>query len=229
MNKTNFLTDYIKGNKLKGLMKGIKLSDLNYGDKEVKQVLLLFNILTVLQSNKSDMRFPFSKYKKEKWDIEHISSQTDKRINDDSQRLEWIHDMFEFLVGSTEEEDISAYVDNLKKEIQKIESKEKDKNIAKSKVDSKKEELILINRIAVLHSNSQREKINDTEFDECFDAVQKSMVRISWKTKTTYGISPCWMPKPTEDMAMLSFPLRENGSYRTTVKAYCANCYENVF
>lgn len=173
MNKTNFLTDYIKGNKLKGLMKGIKLSDLNYGDKEVKQVLLLFNILTVLQSNKSDMRFPFSKYKKEKWDIEHISSQTDKRINDDSQRLEWIHDMFEFLVGSTEEEDISAYVDNLKKEIQKIESKEKDKNIAKSKVDSKKEELILINRIAVLHSNSQREKINDTEFDECFDAVQK--------------------------------------------------------
>lgn len=36
-----------------------------------------------------------------------------------------------------------------------------------------KEELILINRIAVLHSNSQREKINDTEFDECFDAVQK--------------------------------------------------------
>lgn len=173
MNKTNFLTDYIKGNKLKGLMKGIKLSDLNYGDKEVKQVLLLFNILTVLQSNKSDMRFSFSKYKKEKWDIEHISSQTDKRINDDSQRLEWIHDMFEFLVGSTEEEDISAYVDNLKKEIQKIESKEKDKNIAKSKVDSKKEELILINRIAVLHSNSQREKINDTEFDECFDAVQK--------------------------------------------------------
>lgn len=174
MNKTNFLTDYIRGNKLKGLMRGIKLSDLSYVDnKKVKQVLLLFNILTVLQSNKSDMRFPFNKYKKEKWDIEHISSQTDKRINDDNQRLEWIHDMFEFLVGSTEEEDISAYVDNLKKEIQKIESKKKDNNIEKSKVVSKKDELTLINRITVLRSNSQRGKINDTEFDECFDFVQK--------------------------------------------------------
>ncbi len=119
MNKTEFLTDYIKGNKLKGLMRGIKLSDLSYGDKEVKQVLLLFNILTVLQSNKSDMRFPFSKYKKEKWDIEHISSQTDKRINDDGRRLEWIYDMLEFLVGSTEAEEVSAYVDSLKQEIQK--------------------------------------------------------------------------------------------------------------
>lgn len=173
MNKTEFLTDYIKGNKLKGLMRGIKLSDLSYGDKEVKQVLLLFNILTVLQSNKSDMRFPFSKYKKEKWDIEHISSQTDKRINDDGRRLEWIYDMLEFLIGSTETEKISAYVESLKKEIQKIESKEKDKDIAKSKVDSKKEELMLIESIVALYSNSQKGKINDVEFDECFDAVQK--------------------------------------------------------
>lgn len=173
MNKTEFLTDYIKGNKLKGLMRGIKLSDLSYGDKEVKQVLLLFNILTVLQSNKSDMRFPFSKYKKEKWDIEHISSQTDKRINDDGRRLEWIYDMLEFLVGSTEAEEVSAYVDSLKQEIQKIESKEKDKDIAKSKVNSKKGELVLINSIVALHSNSQKGKINDAEFDECFDAVQK--------------------------------------------------------
>lgn len=173
MNKTEFLTDYIKGNKLKGLMRGIKLSDLSYGDKEVKQVLLLFNILTVLQSNKSDMRFPFSKYKKEKWDIEHISSQTDKRINDDGRRLEWIYDMLEFLVGSTEAEEVSAYVDSLKQEIQKIESKEKDKDIAKSKVNSKKGELVLINSIVALHSNSQKGEINDAEFDECFDAVQK--------------------------------------------------------
>ncbi|MCD8235610.1 MAG: DUF262 domain-containing protein [Prevotellaceae bacterium] len=155
MNKTDFLTDYIRGNKLKGLMRGVKLSDLSYGDKEVKQVLLLFNILTVLQSNKSDMRFPFSKYKKEKWDIEHISSRTDKRINDDNQRLEWIYDMFEFLVGSTDAKDIAAYVGSLKK------------------VDSKKDELVLINRIETLYSNSQRGRISDAEFDECFDAVQK--------------------------------------------------------
>lgn len=173
MSKTSFLTDYIKGTKIKELMNGINLTDLSYGDKDVKKVLLLFNILTVLQSNKSDMRFPFSKYKKEKWDIEHICSQTDKRINDESQRLEWIYDMFEYFVGSTEDNEIYQYAENLEKEILEIESKEKDKDIVRSKVASKREELGLIKKIIALYSNSKIRKICDTEFDETFDAVQR--------------------------------------------------------
>lgn len=173
MSKSDFLTGFIK-KKLKELMRGIDLSELSYGSKDVKKVLLLFNILTVLQSGKSDMRFPFSKYKKEKWDIEHISSQTDKRINDDGQRLEWMNDMFDYFVGSTDKEEVSRYLDNLKKEIEKLEANEKDKNMASSKeLLNKKEEMDLINRILVMYLNSDKGRINDAEFDEVFDAVQK--------------------------------------------------------
>ena len=39
---------------------------------------MLFNIKTIVTSQKAEVRFPFDKYKKEKWDIEHVNSQTDK-------------------------------------------------------------------------------------------------------------------------------------------------------
>lgn len=161
LNKSDFLHNFIK-RKLKEQLKGINLSDLNYGSdsKEIRKVLLLFNILTVLQSGKSDMRFPFSKYKKEKWDIEHICSQTDRLINDERQRMEWICDMLEFFTGSTDKETVTGYIYNLKKE---TETTQED--------GAGKEELNLISRIFSLYSS--KGKINDTEFEETFDAVQR--------------------------------------------------------
>ena len=174
MNKKDFLSKFIIEKKIKEQLNGIKLSDLSYTDKDVKKVLLLFNILTVLQSNKSDMRFPFSKYKKEKWDIEHISSQTDKRINNDDQRLEWLNDMLEFFVGSTDEKEISTYVKRLKAEIEELEANGRDVNVRKSEeLAKKKHELSLLNKIIVFFSKDTNRKIDDVEFEEAFADVQK--------------------------------------------------------
>jgi len=174
MNKKDFLSKFIIEKKIKEQLNGIKLSDLSYTDKDVKKVFLLFNILTVLQSNKSDMRFPFSKYKKEKWDIEHISSQTDKRINDDKQRWEWLNDMLEFFVGSTDEKEISTYVKRLKAEIEELEANGRDVNVRKSdELAKKKHELSLLNKIIVFFSKDTNRKIDDVEFEEAFADVQK--------------------------------------------------------
>lgn len=55
-----------------------QLDDLTY-DKDnvlIKRVLLLFNIQTLLATKEADIRFPFDRYKRENWDIEHIRSQT---------------------------------------------------------------------------------------------------------------------------------------------------------
>ena len=85
-----------------------KLAELEYGDKEIRKVLLLFNIVTILQtqmmkgSKKSDMRFPFYRYKNEHWDIEHVNSQTDKDISEDKKQRAWALDILDYFLGTTE-------------------------------------------------------------------------------------------------------------------------------
>ncbi len=96
LSKTQFI-QHIK-TLIKNLLKGINLDDLSFNDTKgnIRKTLLLFNILTVLKDKKSDLRFPFNKYKTEKWDIEHICSQKDKIISDDNQRNAWINDILDF-------------------------------------------------------------------------------------------------------------------------------------
>lgn len=72
-----------------------RLDGLSYGDKNLRKVLLLFNIQTLLSTQEADVRFPFDRYKKENWDIEHIRSQTDKKITGNSRR-EWLEDVLEY-------------------------------------------------------------------------------------------------------------------------------------
>ena len=77
------------------------------------------------------MRFPFNKYKTEKWDIEHICSQTDKTISDDKQRLVWINDMLDYFVGENDDNSVATHIETLKEQIAKelesesIQSKDK--------------------------------------------------------------------------------------------------------
>ncbi|MGZ8546563.1 MAG: DUF262 domain-containing protein [Sulfuricurvum sp.] len=76
-----------------------QLDELGYGDKELRKVLLLFNIQTLLSTKEADVRFPFDRYKKENWDIEHIRSQTDKEITGVSRR-QWAEDVLEYFADT---------------------------------------------------------------------------------------------------------------------------------
>lgn len=64
-----------------------QIADLTYGDSDkTRNVLLLFNLLTLNNSTSSLMRFPFDRYKKEQWDLEHVHATaggppTDKEVN----------------------------------------------------------------------------------------------------------------------------------------------------
>lgn len=90
------------------------IEELTYGDKRIKRVLLLFNIQTVLETQKSDMRFPFHKYKSEdkseSWDIEHVCSQKDKNITE-SKRVDWIDDIFEYFTGQIKIDVVEKYLE----------------------------------------------------------------------------------------------------------------------
>ena len=128
----------------------------------------MFNILTVLQDKKSDLRFPFNKYKVEKWDIEHVCSQTDKLITDENQRRLWITDMFEYFVGGSSKKAIDEYIENLK--VQIAQTDESSDIQEKAKLLSIRSELDVIETINGL--SMTEDKINDTEFDEAFKKVQ---------------------------------------------------------
>jgi len=101
------------------------IDSIEYGDKHIRKILLLFNIQTVLETQKSDMRFPFYKYKSEDWDIEHICSQTDKTISA-STRLAWVNDILEYFAGTNNISDAEKFInsknvnDKNEKEIREI-------------------------------------------------------------------------------------------------------------
>jgi uncharacterized protein with ParB-like and HNH nuclease domain len=145
-NKTKIeFKNYLK-QEIKDLVK-YNVDDLEYGNKQqVRKILLLFNIQTVLETQKSDMRFPFHKYKSEDWDIEHICSQTDKNINP-QKRLEWIDDILEYFIGENEVEKVQIIL---------------------STADDKK----VIGICDLLIDLKKSEKIEDEKFNDVFGLVQ---------------------------------------------------------
>jgi hypothetical protein len=75
---------------IKNDIKNVKFEELQYGDENVRKILLLYNVLTMLKSDKDNSYFPFDIYKNGKWDIEHITSVKDT-IPDKNRRL-WLDD-----------------------------------------------------------------------------------------------------------------------------------------
>lgn len=89
-------------------LKKISLDNLQYGDKEVKKILLLYNIITMLNNEKDNSLFPFDIYKNGKWDIEHITSVNDSVPDTLQQKQRWLEDARLFV----EEKSIKDKIDN---------------------------------------------------------------------------------------------------------------------
>jgi hypothetical protein len=68
------------------------LDSLQYSQSGVRDVLLLHNILTTLESQERHFRFPFSRYKEQKWDVEHIHSVAEKPPESELHQREWLSD-----------------------------------------------------------------------------------------------------------------------------------------
>lgn len=78
--------------KIRLSLKNIIITDLDYSDiKNVRKVLLLYNIITMLSSEKDNSYFPFDLYENQKWDIEHITS-IKTRAPDDKNKRQWLND-----------------------------------------------------------------------------------------------------------------------------------------
>lgn len=65
--------------------------DSNKDKKKIKNILLLFNIISLRANKKSNIRFPFDRYKLEEWDIEHIHAVHSEMPNDRKHRTDWLN------------------------------------------------------------------------------------------------------------------------------------------
>ena len=96
------------------------------------------------------MRFPFDKYKTENWDIEHVSSQTEKKIIGEKKMREWVNDMLDYFIGSSKDEAVSSFINEKSDKIDKV------GNICINLFNLKKES-----------------KIDESSFSNLFDEIQK--------------------------------------------------------
>lgn len=81
MEKTKFRS--VIKTKIKEKFKNVKLEILNYNDNaaDIKNVLLLFNVLTMDQQGRLfQQRFPFHKYHQNVWSLEHIHAQKSETV-----------------------------------------------------------------------------------------------------------------------------------------------------
>lgn len=74
--------------------KNVNLEEVEYKGRYVREILLLHNIQTMLNNQNETNRFPFDRYKKESWDVEHIHAiATEVNVKIENQ-VEWLKNNF---------------------------------------------------------------------------------------------------------------------------------------
>lgn len=69
--------------------------------KKLRNILLLFNIATLLENTESNIRFAFDSFKKQKWDIEHIQPVADSRPERIEEQKQWVRNVFNLYCSNT--------------------------------------------------------------------------------------------------------------------------------
>lgn len=95
------------------------LEGLEYGDGRIKNILLLHNIQTMLSNKNETSRFPFDRFKKENWDIEHIHAIATEMPKNKQHRIDWLNNSKEYInddekLTSTISDFVSSYDEKIK-------------------------------------------------------------------------------------------------------------------
>lgn len=72
---------------------------------------MLYNIEFIIQKNADYYRFPFNLFKKEDWDIEHISSQTNNPLSDQKSQNLWLDTALQALQEKERKEYEESHID----------------------------------------------------------------------------------------------------------------------
>ena len=91
-----------------------KLEGLEYGwhSSAVRALLLLFNVATLLQDDRSNLRFQFDSFKRQNWDIEHVRSVTGYLPQRHHDRVAWLTHSLHYLQTQNAEQELQQEVEN---------------------------------------------------------------------------------------------------------------------
>ena len=134
---------------IKEEIKEVILGELTYQSKNTHQVLLLFNVLSVMNVKDESLRFPFDKYKNNAWSLEHIHAQNAEILNTTEKQKEWLSIHKEVLQSIVERENlenaikekgqqkstIEAQIKKLRDLLNAIEKMEQQNSIVKAQFD----------------------------------------------------------------------------------------------
>ena len=86
------------------------LSNLEYGrhSRQIRSVLLLFNLATLLESSQSNLRFQFDAFKRDDWEIEHVRSIADARPVRHNERVKWLNLCLGYLETQEQETELCS-------------------------------------------------------------------------------------------------------------------------
>ena len=104
-----------------GNIKEVSYSENKY---KAKRILLIFNIISILNSKDEINRFPFYQYQNISWDIEHIHAKADNT----KEQKEWLEEFKNWLLQSGNEELIKKYSDRIEEvlAVERNDNKEED-------------------------------------------------------------------------------------------------------
>lgn len=71
------------------------LNELQYRSEKIRPILLFHNVQTFLNNKNETTRFPFDRFKKEKWDVEHITALADQPPRSDQHKKDWIKEILD--------------------------------------------------------------------------------------------------------------------------------------
>ena len=90
-----------------------KLEGVEYGthSSTIRSLLLLFNVATLLENNRSNLRFQFDSFKRENWDIEHVRSVTADQPRRHHDRVAWLKHTLGYLRVQDAEQQLQKEID----------------------------------------------------------------------------------------------------------------------
>ena len=149
-----------------------ELEDLNYNDDYdiIQKLLTLFNVESVRQNGDETQWFPFDKFKRQHWTLEHIHAQRSESMNRQELWLEWLELQLPSIktVVKTTDKSGQELIDHIEKAIKagtisRNDFEEiKDKVVAKLSSDNNEEYIHTVANLALLNSGDNSALSNST-------------------------------------------------------------------
>ncbi len=91
-------------------IENIDVLDYEKNRKDIENILLFFNIATILNNKSSNIRFSFSEFTTKRWSLEHIHAQNDKGLKDKKAQDTWLENMKKYIEEDAIKEKIDSFI-----------------------------------------------------------------------------------------------------------------------